>query len=257
MKPSLPSLLLALSAATAFDAGAQSAVPDTPAARMARETAPQLFAYTQDVLFGDLWKRKDLAPRDRSLVTLSALVANGQAAQMTSHINLGLDNGLKPSEIVGLVTHLAFYTGWPNAMSSVAVARQVFTQRGIPADALDAATVELLPVEPEAEARRAATVQQNVAPTAPALARYTDEVLFADLWRRQDLAPRDRSLVTMAALIARGQVEQMPFHLNRAMDNGLTQTQAAEAVTQLAFYAGWPRAMSALPMLQTVFAARK
>ncbi|WP_371127576.1 carboxymuconolactone decarboxylase family protein [Variovorax sp. YR266] len=61
------------------------------------------------MLFGDVWKRKDLAPRNRSLVTLSALVTNGQAAQMTSHINLGLDNGLKPSEIVGVLTHLAFY----------------------------------------------------------------------------------------------------------------------------------------------------
>ncbi len=253
----LQSLLLPMMAVTAIEAGAQGSVPDTPAARMAPETAPQLFAYTQDVLFGDVWKRKELAPRDRSLVTLSALVANGQAAQMTSHINLGLDNGLQPSEIVGILTHLAFYTGWPNAMSGVAVARQVFTQRGIAADALNAATAELLPVEPQAEARRAATVKENVAPTAPALARYTDEVLFADLWRRQDLAPRDRSLVTMSALIARGQVEQMPFHLNRAMDSGLTQVQAAEVVTHLAFYTGWPRAMSALPVLQTVFAGRK
>ncbi|WP_028603842.1 carboxymuconolactone decarboxylase family protein [Ottowia thiooxydans] len=250
-------LTAGLLAATALDASAQSSVPDTPAARMARETAPQLFAYTQDVLFGDVWKRKELAPRDRSLVTLSTLVANGQAAQMTSHINLGLDNGLKPSEIVGLITHLAFYTGWPNAMSSVGVAREVFTRRGISADALKPVTEQLLAVEPEAEARRAATVKQNVAPTAPALARYTDDVLFADLWRRQDLAPRDRSIVTMTALIARGQVEQIPFHLNRAMDNGLTQVQAAEVVTHLAFYAGWPRAMSALPVLQTVFAERK
>nr|WP_243848966.1 carboxymuconolactone decarboxylase family protein [Xanthomonas sp. CFBP 8151] len=89
------------------------------------------------------------------------------------------------------------------------------------------------------------------------MARYTDDVLFADLWRRPDLAPRDRSLITMAALIARGQLDQVPFHLNRAMDNGLTQAQAAEAVTHLAFYAGWPRAMSALPVLQAVFTERK
>lgn len=258
MKHPLPSLVLALSAASGMDAGAQqSPVVDSPAARLAREAAPPLYAYTQEVLFGDVWKREELSPRDRSLVTLSSLVANGQAGQMNAHINRGLDNGLKPIEIVGIITHLAFYTGWPNAMSSVGVAREVFTQRGIPAGALNAATAELLPVEAEAETRRAATVKQSVAPTAPALARYTDEVLFADLWRRQDLAPRDRSLVTVAALIARGQVEQMPFHLNRAMDNGLTQVQAAEAVTHLAFYAGWPRAMSALPVLQSVFAGRK
>ncbi|MBX6317020.1 MULTISPECIES: carboxymuconolactone decarboxylase family protein [Burkholderiales] len=251
------SLIPALLFASSFQASAQSSVPDTPAARQARETAPQLFAYTQDVLFGDVWKRKELAPRDRSLVTLSSLLANGQSAQMTSHINLALDHGVKPSEIIGLITQLAFYTGWPNAMSAVGVAREVFVKRGIDPEQYRAASEALLPVDAAAEAKRASTVKENVAPTAPQLARYTDEVLFADLWRRPDLAPRDRSLVTVAALIARGQLDQVPYHLNRAMDNGLTQTQAAEAVTHLAFYAGWPRAMSALPVLQSVFAERK
>lgn len=243
--------------AMSIQANAQSSVPDTPAALQARETAPQLFAYTQDVLFGDLWKRKELAPRDRSLVTLSALVANGQSAQMTSHINLALDNGVKPGEIVGLITHLAFYTGWPNAMSAVGVAGEVFKTRGIAAEQYQPASQALLPVDEAVEAKRAATIKENVAPIAPELARYTDDVLFADLWRRADLAPRDRSLITVAALIARGQLYQVPFHLNRAMDNGLTQAQAAEVVTQLAFYAGWPRAMSALPVMQSVFTERK
>ncbi|WP_027351762.1 carboxymuconolactone decarboxylase family protein [Halotalea alkalilenta] len=248
----LPALLLT----TSLPASAQSSVPETPAARQARETAPQLFAYTQDVLFGDVWKREELAPRDRSLVTLSSLLANGQSAQMTSHINLALDNGVEPSEIIGLITHLAFYTGWPNGMSAVGVARNVFTERGIDPEQYHPASEELLPVDEAFEAQRAATVEENVAPIAPELARYTDEVLFADLWRRPDLAPRDRSLITMAALIARGQLDQVPFHLNRAMDSGLTQTQAVEAVTHLAFYAGWPRAMSALPVLQSVFTER-
>jgi 4-carboxymuconolactone decarboxylase len=256
MKP-FPSLIPALLFATSLQASAQSAVPDTPAARQARWTAPQLFAYTQDVLFGDLWKRKELAPRDRSLVTLSSLVANGQSAQMTSHINLALDNGVKPSEIIGLITHLAFYTGWPNAMSAVGVAREVFAKRGIDPEQYRSASQELLPVDEAAEAKREAAVKENVAPIAPELARYTNDVLFADLWRRPDLRPRDRSLITVAALIARGQLDRVPFHLNQAMDNGLTQTQAAEVVTHLAFYAGWPRAMSALPVLQSVFTERK
>ena len=138
------------------------------------------------------------------------------------------------------------------------VAREVFAKRGIKPEEWTLVSGEaLLPVDAEVEARRAAAVKAQVAPLAPELARYTDEVLFADLWRRPDLAPRDRSLVTVMALIARGQVDQVAFHLDRAMDSGLTQTQAAEAVTHLAFYAGWPRAMSALPVLQTVFAQRK
>jgi 4-carboxymuconolactone decarboxylase len=232
---------------------AQNPVPDTPAAREARETAPQLYKYTQDVLFGDLWKRAELSPRDRSLVTMATLVANGQLAQMTSHINLALDNGVKPTEIIGLITHLAFYTGWPNAMSAVAVAKTVFAQRGIGTDQLKLPSRDPLPLDAAAEKSRAAIVAAEVAPIAPALARYTDEVLFAELWRQRDLEPRDRSLITVSALVARGQLEQLGSHLTRARANGLTKTQAAEAVTHIAFYAGWPRAMSALPAVRVAF----
>ena len=91
---------------------------------------------------------------------------------------------------------------------------------------------------------------------SPALERYTQRTLFGDLWLRPALTPRDRSLVTVSALIAAGQVAQIPYHLNRAMDHGLTQTQASEVLTHLAFYAGWPNVFSALPVVKTVFAAR-
>jgi 4-carboxymuconolactone decarboxylase len=76
------------------------------------------------------------------------------------------------------------------------------------------------------------------------------------LWLRPGLAPRDRSLVTVSALIATGQVAQIPYHLNRAMDNGLTQGEAAEALTHLAFYVGWPNVFSALPVAKDVFEKR-
>src|SRR5204862_5917805 len=100
---------------------------------------------------------------------------------------------------------------------------------------------------------RAARVEQQVGTIMPGLVQYTTDVLFRDLWLRPDLAPRDRSLITVSALIASGQVAQIPYHLNRAMDNGLTQTQAAEVITHLAFYAGWPNAMSAVPVAKDVF----
>ncbi len=236
---------------------AQNPVPDTPAAREARETAPQLYAYTQDVLFGDLWKRPELSPRDRSLVTMSVLIANGQGGQLTSHIQLALDHGVKPGEISALITHLAFYTGWPNAISAVDVAKTVFARRGIDARELKAPARASLPVDRAMETRRAADIAAEVAPTAPALARYTDEVLFADLWRQPDLTPRDRSLITVAALIARGHLEALDHHLTRAKANGLTKVQAAETATHIAFYAGWPRAMAALPAIRIVFEERK
>ncbi len=84
---------------------------------------------------------------------------------------------------------------------------------------------------------------------APAFARYTEEVLFGDVWLRPGLSPRDRSLITVAALVALNRVEQLPFHLQRALDNGLSHDELAEAITHLAFYAGWPCAASAVPLL--------
>ncbi|NIT56333.1 MAG: 4-carboxymuconolactone decarboxylase, partial [Aliifodinibius sp.] len=129
-------------------------------------------------------------------------------------------------------------------------------ERGIKVDQLPTASPELLPLDQEAEERRAVIVEQSVGPISPGLVQYTGELLFQDLWLRPDLAPRDRSLVTFSALIASGQVEQIGFHLNRAMDNGLTQTEAGEVLTHLAFYAGWPKAFSAVSVVRGVFENR-
>ncbi|MFC6338108.1 4-carboxymuconolactone decarboxylase [Pseudomonas sp. CCM 7891] len=231
--------------------------PSPKPSPVVKEVTPQLYAYTTELLFGEVWKRQELAPRDRSLITLAALVAGGQTAQMTGHIKLGLDNGLKPSEISALITHLAFYSGWPNAMSAAGVAKTVFTERGLTAEQILPPTTEPQPLDPASEAERRALVEASVGTVTPQLATYTNDVLFADLWRKTDLTPRDRSLITVAALTAQGQVAQLPFHLNRAMDNGLTQTQAAEVITHLAFYVGWPKAMSAVPVLKEVFEGRQ
>lgn len=87
----------------------------------------------------------------------------------------------------------------------------------------------------------------------PKLVSLTDEVLFGDVWERTELSPRDRSLITVAALIAGGNSEQLPFHLGKAKENGLTETELKEVITHLAFYAGWPKAMSALTVAKQVF----
>ncbi|HEY5778993.1 MAG TPA: carboxymuconolactone decarboxylase family protein, partial [Terrimicrobiaceae bacterium] len=179
-----------------------------------------------------------------------------QTIEMPYHFNLALDNGVKPGEISEIITHLAFYSGWANAMSAVAVVKNIFAERGIGADQLPAASPDLLPMDQAAEERRAAAVQESAGSVAPGLVHYTGELLFNDLWLRPDLAPRDRSLVTVSALIASGQGAQIPFHLNRAMDNGLTKAQAAEAITHIAFYAGWPNAFSAVPVAKGVFDSR-
>jgi 4-carboxymuconolactone decarboxylase len=205
---------------------------------------------------GDVWKRPGLAPRDRSIVTLAALIARNQTVELPAYLNLALDNGVQPREISELITHLAFYSGWGNAMSAVAAAKNIFVQHGIEVGQLPTAEARLLPIDEAVEARRAAGVSEQFGAVVPGVVQYTTDVLFRDLWLRPDLAPRDRSLVTVSALIAAGQAAQVTYHLNKAMDNGLTQQQASEAVTHLAFYAGWPNVFSALPVVKDVFEKR-
>src|SRR5260370_26692449 len=83
-----------------------------------RKVAPALEAYTQNRLLGDVWKRPGLAPPDRSIVTLAALIARNQTIEMPDHFNLALDNGVKPREISEIITHLALYAGWSTAMAA-------------------------------------------------------------------------------------------------------------------------------------------
>ena len=92
---------------------------------------PGVTQYTTDVLFRDLWLRPALAPRDRSLVTISSLVASGQVAQLTGHVTIGMNNGLTQAEIAETLTHLAFYAGWPNVFSAMQVAKDVFEKRAL------------------------------------------------------------------------------------------------------------------------------
>lgn len=218
--------------------------------------APVLDHYTQELLLDDVWKRPDLAVRDRSIVTVAILIARNQPMELPFYLNRALDNGVKPSELSEIITHLAFYAGWPNAMAAVGVAKAVFAERHIGADQLPTAKVELLPLDQAAEDKRAVMVAKNFGKVAPGVVKYTAEPLFRELWLRPGLAPRDRSMVTVTALVASGQTAQIAYHLNRAMDNGLTGKQAGEMLTQLAFYAGWPNVFSALPVFKDVFEKR-
>ena len=90
---------------------------------------------------------------------------------------------------------------------------------------------------------------------APALVGFTDDVLFGQAWAREELSPRDRSLVTVASLVTSGSTDQLVFHLGLAKRNGLTEQELIEAITHLAFYAGWPKAMAAMTVAKSVFRA--
>src|SRR4051794_4730681 len=96
------------------------------AAQMLGDFSPGLVHFTDDVLFGEVWKRPQLSPRDRSLVTVTALITGGNAEQLTFHLQYAKDNGVTETELIEAITHLAFYAGWPKAFSAIGVAKQVF-----------------------------------------------------------------------------------------------------------------------------------
>lgn len=100
----------------------------TPVQKLIGDFAPKLVDLTDQVLFGDVWERKELSKRDRSLATVSALVAMNRPDQLRFHLARAVENGVKKEELIEVITHLAFYSGWPNAMSAIMVAKEVLAQ---------------------------------------------------------------------------------------------------------------------------------
>lgn len=103
---------------------------DKPATRPFADIAPGLADYTEQVLFGDMWKRPGLSPRDRSLITVATLVALYRTNELPFHLKRALENGVTQQELGELMTHLAFYSGWPTAATAVGIARKVFAEAG-------------------------------------------------------------------------------------------------------------------------------
>jgi 4-carboxymuconolactone decarboxylase len=121
-------LAAALTTASAQMQAPASPTPKPPsrAQQLMGDIAPKMAELTDNVLFGDIWERPGLVKRDRSLVTVAALIAMNRPDQLRSHLALARTNGVKEEEIIEAITQLAFYAGWPNAISAIAVAREVF-----------------------------------------------------------------------------------------------------------------------------------
>ena len=101
-------------------------IPSSESRDKIRSTAPKLVELTEKVVFGDIWERPGLSKRDRSLITVATLVALNRTEQQRGHMQRALDNGVTRDEIIELITHLAFYGGWPVAMSAAGVAKEIF-----------------------------------------------------------------------------------------------------------------------------------
>ena len=234
---------LVVAAGVSLHAQAQQPVV-LPVGSQQDRLVPGMAVYTNEVLFGDIWVRPQLSPRDRSLVVISVLIATNKPAQLQGHLGRALNNGVTPVEASGVLTHLALYCGWPTAVSALDVYEQVYTSHKVDLVSLRTALTPL-PV-PSWDAARVQATNGEFGAIAPKFTQLTNDVVFGDLWRPADLSVRDRSLVTIAALAGMGDDDQLDTYLRRAIESGLTRDQIAEAFTHLAFYAGWPKATKAL-----------
>lgn len=226
------------------------------APKEAHAVSPRFAAYTNDLLYGEIWERPGLGMRDRSMLTCAVLIALNRAPFLRFHVARALDNGLTPRELGEIVTQLAVYCGWPMASAAVTEIAAVYAERGIGEDEVALLDMPALAADPAMEERRRAVLESSIGVVSPGLAHYSNQLLFGDLWLHPELAPRDRSLVTLAAIWAMGLQPLLDYQYSRALDNGVTRDEISEALVHCAFYIGWPRAMAAAMVARDVLADR-
>jgi alkylhydroperoxidase/carboxymuconolactone decarboxylase family protein YurZ len=234
---------LSLSLVFVSEASAQTAQP----AVGAFDASPYLNEIRNDVLFGDVWERPGLSPRDRSLITIAVTQSLYATDQVRTHVGRGLDNGLTQAEIAELIAHVLVYSGFPTGVNAARAATEVFQQRNLPA---------VPPSTPRNREPVAPPAYPNSFPSTPYLAALLNDFVYGELWERPDLSKRDRSLATIAVAQAMGASSELSSHLGRGLDNGVTQTEIAEVITHVAFYAGIPSAVNAARVAATVFERR-
>lgn len=222
----------------------------------AHAVSPRFAKYTDELVYGEVWGRPGLSPRDKSLLACAVLIALNRAPFLQFHARRAFDNGLTARELSEIVTQLAVYCGWPMASAAVTELAPVYAERGIKPEDVAPLPIPPLDADPGMEERRKAVLQASIGVVSPPLAKYSNEVLFADLWLHPELAPRDRSLVTLAAIWAMGLEPLLDYQFARALDNGVTRDEISEALAFCAFYIGWPRAMAAAMVARKVFEGR-
>ena len=217
--------------------------------------SPTLSKYTVEKLVGEVWERPGLSKHDRCIVSISSLIARNHTVGMPHYFSKALENGVTPGELSEIITHLAFYSGWPNAFSAVGIAKELFAGKGIlqaelpSTDPLRLDKNEALP----GDENRLGFIQQSIAPMSEGFAKYTNELLYGEVWLRSGLSSRSRSLATVCAMIAAGDIQFLGLYMDRAVQHGISKEEMDEVLTQLAFYAGWPKIVSATLVVKEVY----
>ncbi len=226
----------------------QAAPAQQPAAPTgAYDAAPYLGQIRNDVVYGDIWERPQLSPRDRSLITVAVTQALYATNELRLHIGRALDNGVSQSEVAEVIAHVLWYSGFPTAVNAARVATAVFQERGLPIPTPGSSPREPRPdAEPEFP---------NAYPAIPYV-RDLLNLLYGETWTRAELSPRDRSMITVAVGTALYATSEVRYHIGRGLDNGLTQEEVSELITHVTFYSGFPTGVNAARAAAEVFEAR-
>ena len=209
--------------------------------------APEFARYNDDILFGEVWSRNDiLSLHDRSIVTICALVGSGILdSSLKFHIANAKKNGVTRDEMVEIITQLGFYAGWPKAWAVFPMAKEIYGE--------DASNAQIWDDVGKKITQTAG--RTYLGDFAPEFARYNDDILFGEVWSRNNiLSLHDRSIVTVSTLVGAGIfTDALKHHIQNAKNNGVTQAEMVEIITQLAFYAGWPKAWAVFPVAKEIY----
>ncbi len=214
----------------------------------AYDAAPYLGQVRNTYVYGDIWERPGLSLRDRSMITVAVNQALYATNELRLHMGRALDNGVTQTELSEIIAHVLWYAGFPTGVNAARVAAEVFAERGLP-DTPPGASSRQPPVDPELEF-------PGAFPQTPYLRDLLNQVVYAETWKRSELSPRDRSMITVAVGTALYASSEVRHHVGRALDNGVTQAEIAEIITHVAFYSGFPTAVNAARVAAEVFEAR-
>lgn len=219
-----------------------------------------LGSFAVDYIFGDLWSRPALNKRDRSLIVIAVLTSINQLNQLRVHVRGGINHGLSPVEIREVVIHLCAYAGFPRALDAMAVVNEVLVKMGhatedeklSPAKKLDRLERQTLGVEGLNSISGGAYLANPEEGLAALRSQLGDlgtmaaEFLFAEIWSREELSKRDRSLISVTALIALGRMEELDIHIPGAIHHGVSKEELKELMLMISAYVGFPFAVEGM-----------
>ncbi|MEZ5488858.1 MAG: carboxymuconolactone decarboxylase family protein [Gammaproteobacteria bacterium] len=243
---SVAALTLLCITTLSMQSGLQAQQPAPPPG--AYDAAPYLGEIRDATLYGDIWERPGLSARDRSMITVAVNQALYVTNELRLHMGRALDNGVTQAEIAEIIAHVLWYSGFPTGVNAARVAAEVFQERGLPMSPPGASGREL-PENPTDEF-------PNAFPQTPYVRDMLNQLVYAETWQRDELSPRDRSLITVAVGTALYASSEVRHHVGRALDNGVTQDEISEVITHVTFYAGFPTGVNAARVAAEVFEAR-